>query len=106
MIEGMKRRSIVLVIVVGVFIVIATFALTASFFMRQQLQLTEHKIRRMRAFYAAKAAMIYALAELGKGNNPDGMVITVNNLDIQVAVNPAGAALPPGTQQVDLTVNY
>lgn len=99
------KKGIVLVIVIGIFIVIATLSMAGLYLMTQQARIAEHQIKRMRALSAAKAGMVYAFSELRKGNNPDNTTFTgVDGFEAQITVTPGAAAEDP--QQVDISVAY
>jgi len=107
------KKSIVLVVVLGIMLVIVILSLAAMFVMTQQSRIAEHKIRRMRAFYAAQAGMIYALDQLRQGNNPGGSSKYLGNgilgyppggLEARITVGPAGGGI--NGQQVTVNVDY
>jgi Tfp pilus assembly protein PilX len=56
-----------MITVLGIFFVAMILALTVITITTQEARLAEHKIRRMRAFYAAHAGIVYALEELDRG---------------------------------------
>ena len=60
------KKGVVLVIVMGIMFFVLTLALVASYLMTQQARISEHKIRRTRTFFAARAGMVKALEELRK----------------------------------------
>ncbi len=106
------KKGVVLVIVIGVMIVIFTLALVALYLMTQESRIAEHKIRRVRAFFAAQAGLIHSLEELRKGNAVDGTQECVGSgitgyppggycADISV-----GAVGANGTRPVSVTVDY
>lgn len=97
------RRSIILVTVVGILVVIAILSLVAIYLMTQQAYITEHKIRRMRAFYAAQAGIVHILEQLRKGETP-ATTITVDGITVTIQRNIGSG--PNNTDEVSATVNY
>lgn len=107
------RKGVILVVVIGIMLVILTLALAALHLMAQESRITEHNIKRTRAFYAAQAGMIYALEELRKGTDPSGAI----NIGAGISgYPPAGLPVtityfdddtgPGGTDPVDISVTY
>ena len=79
------RKGVILVVVIGIFFVISILALVAINVMTQQARIGEHKIKRMRAIYAAKAGIIKVYEGLRKGTTSFptvGSPVTVNLGDI------------------------
>ena len=82
--------------------------------MSQQARITEHKIKRMRAYYAAMSGVAYAFNQLRQGNDPSGSpALSIGNgiygypaggLGVNIQVNP-GAGIA-GTDEIKITVNY
>jgi len=52
-----------MVIVLGVMLVLLALAAAALYLMTSQSRIAEGKVKRMRAYYAAQAGMVYALEE-------------------------------------------
>ena len=77
-----KRKGVILVIVIGVMLVIVILALAITYVMTQEAQVTEHKIKRMRAYYAAKAGVVYARDELRSNSNYSGGTINIGSGEI------------------------
>lgn len=116
------RKGVILVIVLGVALIIIGLALAGIFIMTQQARISEHKIKRMRAFFAAQAGMIHALEELRLGRDPNNTTLTVGNdssatggtikgyplggLDADISYDSTDTSGPRGTSPVDITVNY
>lgn len=117
--ELMYRKGVVLVVVIGVLIVIFTLALVAMYVMTQDARLAEHKIRRMRATFAAKAGMVHALEQARNGRYNCGQpqcVETINigagidgypeeGLPVTITFNTAATG-PMNTHRIDIRVNY
>lgn len=66
------RKAVVLTIVMGIALVIFTLALSALYLMTNESRIAEHKIRRMRGFYAAQAGFVLATEMLRKGPGSGG----------------------------------
>jgi len=62
------KKGVVLVIVMGIMFFVVTLALVAAYLMTQQSRISEHKIRRTRTLFAARAGMVLALEELRKND--------------------------------------
>ena len=109
------NRGIVLIIVIVTVIILTILALVAIHVMTQQAYITEHKTKRLRAFFIAKAGLVHALERLRKGDNPS----TISNQDLDIdndgtsdadiqidpPINNPGSSLD-GTRPVSVTVNY
>jgi Tfp pilus assembly protein PilX len=110
-----RKKGVVLAIVIGILIVIFTLALVAIHLMTQEARVAEHKIRRMRAVFAARAGMVHALEMIRQGQNPNGTSINIGagvagypagGLAVNFVYNPASVAGPMGTAPLNVTVNY
>ena len=62
-----KKKSVVLIVVIGVLVVVFTLALVALYLMTQEARIAEHKIRRTRGVFAARAGMVHALEQIRTG---------------------------------------
>lgn len=126
----MRRKGVVLVVVMGVLIVVFTLALVAMYLMTQDARLAEHKIRRIRGSFAARAGMIHALEQARNGVytpavcnplancNCDANVCTEQlNIGAGVAGYPAAGLPvtivfnratgdPMNTHRIDISVSY
>lgn len=98
------KKAVALVIVWGITIIIALLAMGAIYLMGNQAFVAEHKIRRIRAYYTAKAGIIHALEELRKGHNPNNSSISLNGFQAKIRVNPISPY--PGCRTVSVTVDY
>lgn len=113
------RKGLVLVIVLGIMLVLLALAFGALYLMTQQARVAEHKIRRLRAFFAAQAGTIHTHELLRKGYPAEathqvgagiGQGYPLGGLTANISVTP----VPPGTtgtvidgtNRVDVTVNY
>jgi len=112
------KKGVVLAIVIGIMFVISALALAALYLTTQQSRISEHKIRRMRVFYAAKGVAVHALEGLRKGTITSGSDLTdpvrVGNgatgypsggLHTKIKVGTLGAVLP-GVCEVEATASY
>lgn len=109
----MKKRGVVLVVVIGVMFVIITLALSALFLMTQESRIAEHKIKRIRAFFAAQAGIVQALDSLRQGVTPPSTIYIGSGIsgypsaglrvNITYTDNNSG---PGGTDPVTASVNY
>jgi Tfp pilus assembly protein PilX len=61
------KKSVILVVVVGIMLVLSTLALVALSLMTSESRIAEHKIRRTRAYYAAQAGIVDGLEQLRRG---------------------------------------
>jgi len=64
------KKGIVLVVVMGVVMIMCVLAIVAVSLALQEAHQAEHKIARLRAFYAAQAGMIDGLDQLRLGTRP------------------------------------
>ncbi|RKY46304.1 MAG: hypothetical protein DRP81_01075 [Candidatus Omnitrophota bacterium] len=108
-------RGIVLITVIITVVVLVILALVTVHIMIQQAYIAEHKIKRLRAFFIAKAGLVHALERLRNGDDPS--VISNEDLDIdndgtsdadiQIGppINNPGSPLN-GTRPISVTVNY
>ncbi|MBU2101954.1 MAG: hypothetical protein KKF80_01010, partial [Candidatus Omnitrophica bacterium] len=93
------KKAVVLVVVIGVSIIIALLAFAAILIMTNEARVAEHKIRRMRATFAAQGAIVRALERLRlEGVAPAQLVlISEQNLGIGgTIVNVTVSAAPAG----------
>ncbi len=105
--SGKMKKGIVLIIVIGIFIVIATLSMSGLYLMTQQARFAEHQIKRMKALSKAKAGMVYALHKVH--NDPDYEGGTINGIteleDVTVDVSD-GSGDFSGLKKVEITVSY
>lgn len=92
-------------------IVVSVFALIALFLMSNESRLTEHKIRRIRAFFAAQAGLVDAIEALRRsdipGNNQtDTFPYTINVGGYTVTVNRNPGNGTDGTDVINASVTY
>jgi len=109
-----KKKGIVLVIVMGIVVIIAFLCLAAAYFLSQQARVAEHKIRRMRAYYAAMAGVVYAFDKARNGALPVGnSSVKVGNATygyppggFTVDINRTTGGGPNNTDEIDVSVDY
>ncbi|MCM8823145.1 MAG: hypothetical protein NC822_00515 [Candidatus Omnitrophica bacterium] len=111
----MRKKGIVLVVVVGIMLIIIILSLAGIYLMREQTNLSENKIRRIRAYYAAYAGVVDTLARLYNGQiaipniAPINRTITVDTDNDGVAettVNITISLPTPIGSQITATVGY
>jgi len=113
------KKGVVLVIVIGIFLVVATLSMASLYLMTQQARINEHKIKRMKARSVAQAAMVKIYAQLRDGQyGPDSSTQTtaipfdidgdgIDDMTANVTISPAGSgSAPSGVRPVDITVDY
>ncbi|MCM8786607.1 MAG: hypothetical protein NC935_00945 [Candidatus Omnitrophica bacterium] len=111
------KKSAVLIVVIGVTIVLSILALAAIYIMTNEPRIAEHKIRRIRAIFAARAGLVYALERLRREGTDQNTINNINqndpvieNLRVDVTVRLRGTAGCPDTTPSDFcvtaTVNY
>ncbi len=114
------KKGVILAIVIGIMFVISALALAALYLMTQESRIAEHKIRRMRVYYAARAGMVHALESLRRGSLAPGGTADIAigagyqgyptagvEVDIEVGeLISAPGEITDGTYQVDVTASY
>lgn len=65
----------------GVMLVMAVLVITVLYLMSNEGRITEHKIRRIRGFFAAQAGIVHALEQLRKGETPDDKIYIGANIE-------------------------
>ncbi len=90
-----NKKSITLIIVLGITLIVAILALTALSLMTQESRLAEGKIKRIRTWYALQAGMVNATDNLRRTNTLSG----------SVAVGSGVFGYPPGGIGVGLNRN-
>ena len=106
-----QRKAVAIVIVWGVLIMLSMLAITALRLMGNQGFITESSVRRTKAYYTAKAAMVAAFDSCRKNGcataNPNFVTVSLNNLTATTAA--ATAASPSfcsGCTTLTTTVSY
>jgi len=104
------RKGVILMVVIGVMMLVLVWVLVSLYFMTQESRIAGHKIRRTRAFFAAKAGIIHALEELRKGNNPDGETLQIGDPATTITITVGapivdGSALD-GTRPISVRAEY
>ena len=64
------RKGVILLIVLGLVLVLSLLAWITAQFMTQQAYQSEHKIRRIQAFFAAQAGAVHAIEKLRNNQYP------------------------------------
>ncbi|MCM8831103.1 MAG: hypothetical protein NC918_02790 [Candidatus Omnitrophica bacterium] len=88
------KKSVVLIIVIGVTIILSILALVAIYVMTNESRIAEHKIKRIRAIFAARAGLVYALERLRREGTTQDVIDNINNNDPLI-----------GNLRVDVTVS-
>jgi len=109
-----RKKSIVLVITMGIVIIITFLCFAAAFFLSQQARVAEHKIRRMRAYYAAMAGVVYAFDNAKNGTLPVGhSSVKIGNGvygypvgGFTVDINRTTGSGPNNTDEIDVSIDY
>lgn len=106
-----RRKGIVLVVVIGTMLVLLALAFVSIYLMTQQSRVAEHKIRRMRAYFAAQAGVIHSLEELRRGNALPASINIGGGLigygpGYTAVINRTAGAGPLGTDVISATVAY
>lgn len=79
MIKNNTKKGVVLVTVIGIMLVVFTLVLVSLHLMRQSATITEGKIRRIRAYYAAHAGLLLALEDLRNTGNCSNIYSGIGN---------------------------
>ncbi len=87
------RKAVILVVILGIALILSALGLVVLHLMTNEARIAEHKIRRMQAYYAAKAGMVYVLERLGREGTAPAVIaainqqrLTINNLPVQITV--------------------
>ena len=76
------RKGVILITIMGIMIVVFLLAVAILFFTTQESRISEHKVKRNRAFFASQAGIIHALERLRKGDDIsqiDGEVLDIGD---------------------------
>jgi len=97
-----NKKGAILFIVIGIIVVVSILAIAMFKIVSNQAGVTDHQVQRIRAIYAAKAGMVFALDQLRRGvwsfpgscPNPAGCPVQDNDFPATVRsfLAPAGAA--------------
>ncbi len=109
-----RKKGVVLVVVIGVMLTIVFLCLAVLYVMSQQARIAEHKIRRLRAYYAAMAGVVYAFDQLRQGNDPSGTpAFRIGSgirgypfLGLPVNINVVHGGGVDNTDKIEVTVDY
>jgi len=127
MFKRWNNKGVVMVMVLGTILVVVILANVILTIILNQTRLTRHQIDRIRAYYAATAAMNYTIEMLRAGTWPlpvganvyaclNGCVDLVTPAhtipadtdipySVQVTIHPSGSG-PQGTAQLDIKTEY
>ena len=118
------KKGVVLTIVMGVALVVFTLALSALYLMTNESRIAEHKIKRMRGFYAAQAGFVLAVEQLRNGNWNmsethciNGPILglpacstTINDpaipYNVVMDIGPAGSSIDGIGAEISITARY
>lgn len=103
-----ERKAVAIVIVWGVLIMLSMLAITALRLMGNQGFLTESSVRRTKAYYTAKAAMVAQFESCRKdGCSPPLSKLTLNNLSADILVTPGITdSFCNGCARIETVVDY
>jgi len=107
------KKGIILIVVIAIAIVLTTLSLVSLSLMTQQGRVADHKIRRMRGFYAAQAGLVSALEELRRAGAINTNPVTIGAGvvgypagGLSVNITRTAGAGPNSTDEINATVNY
>lgn len=100
----MQKKAVAIVVVWGILIVLSLLAMSALRLMSNQGFMTESSVRRTRAYYTAKAAMVVALEDLRKNRNPPATV-QENGMTARITM-PGGTSTYPNCEEIIIRVDY
>ncbi|MCK5493521.1 MAG: hypothetical protein KAJ14_10465 [Candidatus Omnitrophica bacterium] len=69
------KKGVVLIIVIGIAMIISCLAITVLLYISQGSIISENKIMRTRAYYAAQAGIVSGMEQLRKGDAVNDIVI-------------------------------
>jgi len=105
-----QKRAVAIIIVWGILVMLAMLAMAAVRLMGNQGSITENSVRRIKAYYTAKAAMVKALEDcrLNPATCVDGatQTITLNNLTAKVAITDSMSAPCDSCKMISIDVDY
>ncbi|MCP4653291.1 MAG: hypothetical protein GY858_07930 [Candidatus Omnitrophica bacterium] len=101
----------VLITVLGVLLVVSTLVVAALSLMTQESRIAEHKIKRLRAFFAAQAGMVHNLETLRRSDttsnlNTFGSGVLGYGAGIPVNASRTSGTGVDGTDTLTIDVNY
>ncbi len=115
MFKRLNNKGVVMVMVLGTILVVVILANVILTIILNQTRLTRHQIDRIKAYYAATAAMNLTFEQLRTGAWTTGAYslcssgCTVNDLDIpyriDIVISAPGTGIN-GTRTVTFTTNY
>ena len=113
----MPRKSVILIVVLGIALVISALVLAALSLMTHESRIAESKVKRIRVTYAIQAGMVNALEDLRRNNSIGGSG-TLNTIYVGAGVAGYPSAGIPvnimrangtgisGTDTVTINANY
>ena len=115
--KSRKKKSVILAITAIMLVVLSLLALVALFVMTQEARVAEHKIKRIRAYYATKAGLVHAFEQLRRGHaqiNGTSIVNTTTGAalaplavgDVNVTFSAEEGAGPNNTDILSATITY
>lgn len=75
------KKALVLVMVSGIMLVISILAVAALNLMTVESRTAEHKLRRIRGYFAAQGAAVHALERLRRDGTAAGTITDINDDD-------------------------
>jgi Tfp pilus assembly protein PilX len=124
MLKTIKRKAVILIVVMGTLLIISILCVIALYIMTQESRIAEHKIKRMRALYAAQAGLVVTFESLRKGdwttynsyyciNGPVDSGVSCTDIitdseipyNVQIYVGPQGGGIS-NTTQIEVKVEY
>jgi Tfp pilus assembly protein PilX len=100
------KKGVILAITAIMLIVISLLALVALFVMTQEARVAEHKIKRIRAYYAAKAGLVYAFEMINRGSATATTVPPLDVGDVTVSFSGTQGTGPNDTDTISATITY
>ncbi len=99
------KKAIVLITVISIMIVVILLALVATYLMVQNAYINEHKVRRIKAMYAAQAGIIHALERLRREGTSASTIVDINNDDPNIdGIAVDIEVIPKGTPGCPITI--
>lgn len=101
----MQKKAVAIVIVWGILIVLSLLAMSALRLMSNQGTMTESSVRRTKAYYTAKAAMVVALEERRNPALPLSANVSENGMTAVIQSRGASADFP-NCEEINIKVDY
>ena len=105
------KKGVVLIIVIGIAMIISCLAITVLLYISQGSIISENKIMRTRAYYAAQAGIVSGLEQLRKGEAVSDVFIGAGIDGYAGGLNVAVSYIndntgPLGTDPLEVVVTY